>query len=146
MNAYFDAVDIAKRENNWFAHPNKHRTNQRVALVPNVTGWDTYGASRDVPINACVVWDVDGDKYIVIVTTNTKATAKQIVSTYELRPEIEEDFRQLKDFWKIEDFKTTKYNLIAFHIVCVLLGYLSISFISTVRMVVNIGVRVYPSF
>ena len=58
------------------------------------------------------------------VTTDTDATAKDIISIYELRPEIEEDFRQLKDFWKIEDFKTTKYNLIAFHIICVLLGYL----------------------
>lgn len=52
------------------------------------------------------------------------AYAREIVSTYELRPEIEEDFRQLKDFWKIEDFKTTKYNVIAFHIICVLFGYL----------------------
>ena len=61
---------------------------------------------------------------MVFVTTNTNATVKEIISTYELRPEIEEDFRQLKDFWKIEDFKSTKYNLIAFHIICVLLGYL----------------------
>lgn len=44
--------------------------------------------------------------------------------TYELRPEIEEDYRQLKDFWKIEDFKSTKINVILFHIVCVLFGYL----------------------
>ena len=124
MTAFYDAVGIAKRENNWSAHPNRRRINQKIALVSNVTGWDTFGASIDVPINACVVWDIDDDKYIVISTTNTKASAREIVSTYELRPEIEEDFRQLKDFWKIEDFKTTKYNLIAFHIVCVLLGYL----------------------
>ena len=124
MTAYFDAVSIAKKENNWSAHPNRCRTNQRITLVSNVTGWDTYGESKDIPINACVVWDIDTDKYIVIATTNTKASAREIVSTYEIRPEIEEDFRQLKDFWKIEDFKTTKYNLIAFHIVCVLLGYL----------------------
>ncbi len=124
MTAFYDTVEIAKRENNWLAHPNIHRINQRIAFVPNIVGWDTFDIHRDVPINACVVWDVDTDKYIVIVTTNTNASAKEIVSTYELRPEIEEDFRQLKDFWKIEDFKTTKYNLIAFHIVCVLLGYL----------------------
>ncbi|MFR5684384.1 MAG: transposase, partial [Clostridia bacterium] len=36
----------------------------------------------------------------------------------------EEDYRQLKDFWKIEDFKSTKLNVILFHIVCVLFGYL----------------------
>lgn len=124
MTAFYDTVEIAKRENNWLPHPNKRRTSQKIALVPNVLGWDTYSVYKDVPINACVVWDIDNNKHIVIVTTNTNASAKEIVSTYELRPEIEEDFRQLKDFWKIEDFKTTKYNLIAFHIVCVLLGYL----------------------
>ena len=43
---------------------------------------------------------------------------------YCLRPEIEEDYRQIKDFWKIEDFKSTKLNAIAFHIVSVLFGYL----------------------
>lgn len=122
MTAYEDAVAIAKRENNWVAHPNRKK--QKISLVPNVTGWYTLGDSIDVPINACVIWDVVYDNYIVIVTTNIKASAKEIVCTYELRPEIEEDFRQLKDFWKIEDFKTTKYNIIAFHIVCVLLGYL----------------------
>ena len=41
-----------------------------------------------------------------------------------MRTEIEEDFRQLKDFWKLEDFKSTKLNVISFHLVCVLLGYL----------------------
>lgn len=51
-------------------------------------------------------------------------SAKEIVMTYELRPEIEEDFRQLKDFWKLEDFHSTKLNVISFHIVCVLFGYL----------------------
>lgn len=122
MDAYRDAVDIAKRKNKWLAHPS--RKNQKITLVSNVGGWSGYSSSRDVPINACVVWDIKDDKYIVIVTTNTSASAKDIISTYELRPEIEEDFRQLKDFWEIEDFKTTKYNLIAFHIVCVLLGYL----------------------
>ncbi|AEE97492.1 hypothetical protein [Mahella australiensis] len=44
--------------------------------------------------------------------------------TYELRPEIEEDYRQIKDYWRLEDFKSTKYNFIAFHIVMLLIGYL----------------------
>ena len=122
MNAFEDAVTIAKNQNKWMAHPS--RKGQKIAFVPNVTGWSEYGSSKDVQINACVVWDIKDDKHIVIITTDLNASAKDIISTYELRPEIEEDFRQLKDFWKIEDFKSTKYNLIAFHIVCVLLGYL----------------------
>jgi len=57
------------------------------------------------------------------VTTDIEKSAKQIIQTYELRPEIEEDYRQLKDFWCLENFKSTKIKVIAFHIVCTLLGY-----------------------
>ena len=127
MTAYHDAIGIAKNENNWNPHPYGYRgkrARQKIAFVPHITGWDSDCIENDVPVNACVVWDTKKDAYIVIVTTNTNATAKEIVITYEMRPEIEEDFRQLKDFWKIEDFKTTKYNVIAFHIICVLFGYL----------------------
>ena len=58
------------------------------------------------------------------MTTDTGRTARQVINTYELRPEIEEDFRQMKDFWKLEDFKSTKYNYITYHIVMTLIGYL----------------------
>ncbi|MHC6202376.1 hypothetical protein ACYULU_04185, partial [Breznakiellaceae bacterium SP9] len=78
----------------------------------------------DVPVNACVVHDRKDNKYYVFVTTDTTRTARQIILTYEIRPEIEEDYRQLKDFWCLEGFKSTKLSLITFHIVCTLLGYL----------------------
>ncbi|WP_222428025.1 transposase [Sporomusa sp. KB1] len=57
-------------------------------------------------------------------TTDLYKTARQILQVYEIRPEIEEDFRQLKDFWKLKDFKSTKFNYITFYIVMTLLGYL----------------------
>ncbi len=60
----------------------------------------------------------------MFMTTDTNRTARQIINTYELRPEIEEDFRQMKDFWKLEDFKSTKYNYITYHIIITLIGYL----------------------
>ncbi len=128
MWAYQEAINIAISENRWNAHPNKHRAEQKMAFVPQLTSWDSANIKNDVPINACVVWDCISDKYMVLVTTDMNATAKDIVLTYELRTEIEEDYRQLKDFWKLEDFKTTKYNIIAFHIICVLLGYLFYQF------------------
>ena len=78
----------------------------------------------DVPINACVVHDRKIENNFVIMTTDTGKTAKQIIEIYELRPEIEEDFRQMKDFWKLEDFKSRKYNYISYHIVMTLIGYL----------------------
>ena len=110
MWAFNEAIAVAKTENNWIAHPNKRRVGQKIACVPHVVGWDSVNDANDVPINACVVWDTSDDSYMVFVTTNNNATAKEIILTYELRPEIEEDFRQLKDFWRIEDFKTTKYK------------------------------------
>jgi hypothetical protein len=125
MLAYQDAVAIAKADNNWGPHPNKKRKTQKIAFVENAGSlWESEQPENDVQLNACVVWDTKEGEYYVFVTTDTEKTAKQIIQTYELRPEIEEDYRQLKDFWRLEDFKSTKINLIAFHIVCTLLGYL----------------------
>jgi hypothetical protein len=125
MIAHQDAAAIAMAENNWKPHPNKKRKFQKIAFVPEIGSmWQSDNPENDVPLNACVVWDAKDNEYYVFVTTDTTKTAKQIIQTYELRPEIEEDYRQLKDFWKIEDFKSTKINVIAFHIICTLLGYL----------------------
>jgi Transposase DDE domain len=66
---------------------------------------------------------VQKDQYYVFITTNLSQSAKQIIKTYELRPEIEEDFRQLKDFWGIEGFKSTNYIMIVFYIIMTLMGY-----------------------
>ena len=63
-------------------------------------------------------------KYIVLISSDTTLTASNIVINYETRPEIEEDFRQLKNIWGLQNFKSTKYLFIVFHIVTMLLGYL----------------------
>jgi len=86
--------------------------------------WESNQPGEDVPVNACVIHEKKTDKYFVFMTTDTNRTARQIINTYELRPEIEEDFRQMKEFWKLEDFKNTKYNYITYHIVMTLVGYL----------------------
>lgn len=123
MVAFEEAVFCAKRQNDWRPHPS--RKNQYIALVSNMgVYWESNHEYTDVPINTCVVWDKETDAYFVFATTDISVSASEIIRTYELRPEIEEDFRQLKDFWKLEDFKSTKYNVISFHIICVLLGYL----------------------
>lgn len=125
MDAYEDAIVLAKNKNDWQPHPNRKRTQQVISFVPDIgLCWQSSTPSEDVQINTCVVWDKETDQYFVFATTDLKVSAKDIVRTYELRPEIEEDYRQLKDFWKIEDFKSTKLNVILFHIVCVLFGYL----------------------
>ena len=125
MEAYQQAVFGAKEQNDWIPHPNKSRKHQYISLVSGMgLYWMSNHPEEDVPVNSCVVWDRKDDEYFVFITTDLNASAKDIVLTYELRPEIEEDYRQLKDFWKIEDFKSTKINVILFHVVCVLFGYL----------------------
>ncbi len=69
--------------------------------------WENGEPQKNVPLNACTVHDRKTDKYFVFMTIDTSSTARQIITTYELRLEIEEDFRQMKDFWKLEDFKST---------------------------------------
>lgn len=131
MNAYQIAVQVAKEENKWGKHPSREK--QKIAFVPNLKNywWSDVAQSRkkynendDVEINSCVVWDTETDSYFVFITTDTTVSAKQIITTYELRPEIEEDYCQLKDFWKLQNFKSTKINMIALHIIMVLFGYL----------------------
>jgi len=122
------AIEIAKLENKWRPHPNPKRMNQKITFVSNIGPY--YEAEKDgyVDLNACVVYDEtakkEENKYFVFVTTDLAMSAEMIVKTYELRTEIEEDFRQIKDFWKIEDFCSTKFRTITFHIICTLLGYL----------------------
>lgn len=84
--------------------------------------WKSDNPKKDVPINAVVSWDQELDNYFVFITTDITVTGKQIIKTYELRPEIEEDYRQLKDFWKLEDFKSTLsvilYSIDILHKIC----------------------------
>lgn len=125
MLIFQDAVNLAVASGKWQDHPNRKRKSQKIQLVPDLGPlWESDAPEEDVPINACVVHDTKTGQFFVFLTTDTGKTARQIINTYELRPEIEEDFRQMKDFWKLEDFKSTQLNYIAFHIVMTLIGYL----------------------
>lgn len=132
MGIYEMAVSCAIEKNKWRQHPNKKRKTQSIVLVQDLGGfWESNDFEQDqkVPLNACVVCDSStdnkqGNEYFVFITTDVTQTARSIIRTYELRPEIEEDYRQIKDFWQLEDFKSTKYGFVVFHIITVLLGYL----------------------
>lgn len=125
MVLFQEAVKLAVSTGEWHKHPNRKRKTQEIQLVSDLGPlWESDTPEEDVPINACVVHDRKTGKFFVFMTTDTTKTARQIIQTYELRPEIEEDFRQMKDFWKLEDFKSTKYNYISYHIVMTLIGYL----------------------
>lgn len=125
MDIFKDAVSLAIANGKWQKHPNKKRKDQEIQLVKYLGSlWTSDTPENDVPINACVVHDKKTKKFFVFMTTDTTKTARQIIQIYELRPEIEEDFRQIKDFWKLSDFKSTQYNYITFHIIMTLIGYL----------------------
>lgn len=123
MSEYEMAVTLAEESDDWQPHPTRKR--QMIFHVPVVDStWNGNEVDVVLTLNACVVWLEDTQEYKVFTTTDMSKTGKEIIAIYELRTEIEEDFRQLKDFWKLEDFKSTKLNVISFHIVCVLFGYM----------------------
>ncbi len=125
MAIFEDAVSLAVSNGKWQKHPNTKRKDQEIQLVKSLGAlWESDTPENDVPINACVVHDKKTNDFFVFMTTDVTKTARQIIQIYELRPEIEEDFRQMKDFWKLGDFKSTQYNYITFHIIMTLIGYL----------------------
>ena len=88
----------------------------------------------NVPLIGCVVRELkkgkDGSggrgdyEHWVFVTTRLSLSGKQIIQTYELRPEIEEDHRQWKDGpWDMSKFTSTSMVQIVYHVICVLLSY-----------------------
>lgn len=149
MDIYKEAVEQAKQNNKWEKHPNSKRKGQDIALIPNLEmAWlsdsdkmkKPSNLKLDYKINCCVIrFEKEKNKdiltddesfssddkyaYAVIMTNNTSVSCSEIISLYEMRPEIEEDFRQLKDFWGLNVYKSTQYNVISFVILVSLLGY-----------------------
>ena len=128
MDAFNIAVREAKKKNKWITHPITRFSSQKICLLKDLgPHWESSAPEpglENVDIYTCVVWDIETDQYFVFITTDTSKSAVDILKVYNLRPEIEEDYRQLKEFWKLEDFKSTKLNVITFHIISVLFGYL----------------------
>jgi hypothetical protein len=107
----------------WQPHPS--RQNQEIQLVEGLGGlWPELG----VAVNVVVVrfrdkqeapWD-----YVGFATTDLTLSAKQVILFYQTRPEIEEDYRQLKSAsWRLSGFSATRLVQIIFHVVLTLLAY-----------------------
>lgn len=127
MDAYKMAVSTANLQNSWIKHPT--RKNQKIALVKNLYDhWKGEHPDENVDFNACVVWDTSAtdndEKYRVFVTTDLKQSAKQIIMTYTLRAEIEEEFRIIKDHLNIEQFRSKDLSIISYHIISTLFAHL----------------------
>ena len=123
MLAYKEAVQLAQIANTWEPHPS--RPDQQIAFVqalPKV--WDEC----TVTLNACVIRFFHKKKkqmdYIVLVTTDLALNARWIVVHYEERPEIEQDYEQMKSGgWLLQKLSSTRYSEIAFYILTVVLSY-----------------------
>jgi len=123
MHAYREAVSLAEMDAAWQSHPS--RPAHQVAFVRGV---EDVWAECGVALNACVIRFYNKRRgvtdYIVLVTSDTTLSAEWIVRHYEERPEIEQDYQQLKSGgWQLQKLSTTRYSEIVFYILSVVLSY-----------------------
>lgn len=117
----------------WRPHPT--RKHQHIQLV---AGLGKIWEGLNVPMNVCVVRfkdkkaakELEGEvadqewRYIGFASTDLSASAARIIRTYQTRPEIEEDYRQLKgSSWRLDEFSATRLVQILWHVVLTLLAY-----------------------
>ena len=103
-----EAMQLAAMADQWEAHPS--RAEQRIAWVHGVEHrWPECA----VPLNACVIRFWHKKKkctdHIVLVTTDLKLNAPWMVRHYEERPEIEQDYEQMKSGgWQLQKLSSTR--------------------------------------
>ena len=81
-----------------------------------------------MPLNACVIryWNRKKKALdsIVLVTTDQRLNGAWIVRHYEERPEIEQDYAQMKSGgWQLQKLSSTRYSEIVFYVLTVVLSY-----------------------
>jgi len=123
MLATQEAIQLAEREDTWAMHPS--RAEQHIAWVRGV---EHMWSECHVPLNACVIrfWNKKKKRtdYIVLVTTDQELSASWIVRHYEERPEIEQDYEQMKSGgWQLQKLSSTRYSEIVFYVLTVVLSY-----------------------
>jgi hypothetical protein len=123
MLATQEAMQLAAMADKWQAHPT--RADQTIALVRGV---EHMWAECAVPLNACVIRFWNKKKkcidHIVLVTTDLTLNAPWIVRHYEERPEIEQDYEQMKSGgWQLNKLSSTRYSEIVFYVLTVVLSY-----------------------
>src|SRR5262247_3292023 len=123
MLATQEAIQLAEMEDTWAVHPS--RAEQHIAWVRGV---EHMWPECHVPLNACVIrfWNKKKKRtdHIVLVTTDQELSASWIVRHYEERPEIEQDYEQMKSGgWQLQKLSSTRYSEIVFYVLTVVLSY-----------------------
>jgi len=108
MLATQEAMHLAAMADTWQAHPS--RSDQTIALV---RGIEHMWTECTVPLNACVIrfWNTKKKRTdsIVLVTTDLELNAPWIVRHYAERPEIEQDYEQMKSGgWQLQKLSATR--------------------------------------
>jgi hypothetical protein len=121
MLSYVEAVGMAKRAATWEPHPS--RPDQDIAFVEGVDHvWDAC----TVPLNACVIrfFNKKALDFIVLVTTDLSLNANWIVRHYQERPEIEQDYQQMKrGGWLLEKLSSQRLSEIVLYVLSIVLAY-----------------------
>ena len=123
MLAAQEAIQLAEMAAKWEAHPS--RAEQCIAWGHGV---EHMWPECHVPLNACVIrfWHKKKKRidHIVLVTTDQELSAAWIVRHYEERPEIEQDYEQMKSGgWQLKKLSSTRYSEIVFYVLTVVLSY-----------------------
>ena len=123
MLATQEAIHLAAMADKWQAHPT--RADQTIALVRGVAHRWTECA---VPLNACVIRFWNKKKkctdHLVLITTDLKLNAPWIVRHDEERPEIEQDYEQMKSGgWQLQKLSSTRYSEIVLYVLTVVVSY-----------------------
>jgi hypothetical protein len=123
MLATQEAKQLAEMAGTWQTHPS--RPEQTIALVRGV---EPMWAECEVPLNACVIrfWNKKKKRtdHIILVTTDLSLSAPWIVRHYEERPELEQDYEQMKSGgWQLKKLSATRYSEIVCYVLTVVLSY-----------------------
>jgi hypothetical protein len=123
MLATQEAMQLAAMEDKWAVHPS--RAAQPMAWVRGV---DHRWPECHVPLNAWGIrfWNKKKKRpdHSVLVTTDQELSASWLVRHYEERPEIEQDYEQMKSGgWQLQKLSSTRYSEIVFYVLTVVLSY-----------------------
>jgi Transposase DDE domain len=123
MLATQEAIQLAEMADKWAVHPS--RADQHIAWV---RGIEHRWPECHVPLNACVIrfWNTKKKRtdHIVLVTTDQELSASWIVRHYEERPEIEQDYEQMKSGgWQLQKLSSTRYSEIVLYVLTVVVSY-----------------------
>lgn len=127
MDALTDPIRIAESFNYKWARYDEYtkhgiRYAEDVTLVEDVDIWEKCKVPLYISIMR--IRGSDGSvKYWGLSTTFKPKNAKEAFELYELRTQIEERHRQVKNFWNINKFSSPHKSLIEAHVMFTLLTY-----------------------